>query len=85
MEERTRHRAVGAVVLLAAAAVVLPLVLKSAPPGERNASAPTAAGPSEASPDRIRITTFEGLEDERTRTPAGEESRTAGRRGPSGR
>lgn len=69
MEERTRHRAVGAVVLLAAAAIVLPLVLKSAPPGERNASGPAPAGPSEASPDRIRITTLEGFEDERLAAP----------------
>ena len=85
MEERTRHRAVGAVVLLVAAAVVLPLVLKSAPPGERNASGPAPAGPPEASPDRIRITTFEGLEEERLAPRPGEGSRTAGRRRPSGR
>ena len=65
MEERTRHRAVGAVVLLVAAAVVLPLVLKSAPPDERNVSGPAPAGSPEASPDRIRITTFGGLEEER--------------------
>lgn len=65
MEERTRHRAVGAVVLLVAAAVVLPLVLKSAPPGERDATGPAPTGPPEASPDRIRITTFEGLAEER--------------------
>ena len=65
MEERTRHRAVGAVVLLVAAAVVLPLVLKSAPPDERSVSGPAPAGSPEASPDRIRITTFGGLEEER--------------------
>ena len=68
MEERTRHRAVGAVVLLVAAAVVLPLVLKSAPPGVRNASGPAPAGSPDSpgsSPDRIRITTFERLEEER--------------------
>ena len=75
MEERTRHRAVGAVVLLVAAAVVLPLVLKSAPPGERNASGPAAAGPPEASsPDRIRITTFGGLEEERLAPRPGKEA-----------
>lgn len=74
MEERTRHRAVGAVVLLVAAAVVLPLVLKSAPPGERNASGLAPAGPPEASPDRIRITTFEGLDDERLDSRPGKEA-----------
>ena len=65
MEERTRHRAVGAVVLLAAAAVVLPLVLESSPPEERAASGPGSADPPDSSPDRIRITTFDGVEDER--------------------
>ena len=74
MEERTRHRAVGAVVLLVAAAVVLPLVLESAPPGERNASGPAPAEPPEASPDRIRITTFEGLKDERLAPRPGKEA-----------
>ena len=74
MEERTRHRAVGAVVLLIAAAVVLPLVLKSAPPGERNASERAAAAPPEASPDRIRITTFGGLADERPAPRPGKEA-----------
>ena len=74
MEERTRHRAVGAVVLLVAAAVVLPLVLKGAPPGERNASGPAPAESPEASPDRIRITTFEGLEDERRAPRPGKEA-----------
>ncbi len=71
MEERTRHRAVGAVVLLVAAAVVLPLVLESAPPGERAASGPV---PPEASPDRIRITTFGGLEEERLAPRPGKEA-----------
>ena len=74
MEERTKHRAVGAVVLLAAAAVVLPLVLESAPPGERNASGPAPAEPPEASPDRIRITTFDGLKDERLAPRPGKEA-----------
>ena len=74
MEERTRHRAVGAVVLLVAAAVVLPLVLKSAPPGERDATGPAPAGPPEASPDRIRITTFEGLAEERRASRPGTEA-----------
>ena len=57
MEERTRHRAVGAVVLLLAAIVVFPLVLESSPPDQRSLSEPEAA---DASPDRIRITTFDG-------------------------
>ena len=74
MEERRRHRAVGAVVLLVAAAVVLPLVLESAPPGERNASGPALAEPRETSPDRIRITTFEGIEDERPAPRPGKEA-----------
>ena len=74
MEERTRHRAVGAVVLLVVAAVVLPLVLKSAPPGERNASGPALARSPEASPDRIRITTFGGLEEERLAPRPGKEA-----------
>lgn len=74
MEERTRQRAVGAVVLLVAAAVVLPLVLKSEPPGEGNASGPAPAGSPEASPDRIRITTFGGLEEERLAPRPGKEA-----------
>ena len=68
MDERTRHRAVGAVVLAIAAAVVLPLVLESSPPGERVASVPAPAESPDSpdpSPDRIRITTFDGVEDER--------------------
>lgn len=62
MEERTRHRAVGAVVLLLVAAVVFPLVLKSSPPGEGipEASEPKAAADT---PERIRITSFGGGED----------------------
>ena len=71
MEERTRHRAVGAVVLLVATAVVLPLVLESAPPGERSASGPAPAETSNISPDRIRITTFDGLADEPLASPSG--------------
>jgi len=71
MEERTRHRAVGAVVLLVAAAVVLPLVLESAPPGERSASAPAPVEPPGISPDRIRITTFDGLGGERLASRSG--------------
>ena len=74
MEERTRHRAVGAVVLLVAAAVVLPLVLESSPPGERSASGPGSVDPPGSSPDRIRITTFDGVEDERLGHGPGEES-----------
>ena len=77
MEERTRHRAVGAVVLLVAAAVVLPLVLESAPPGERNASGPAPAespDSPDSSPDRIRITTFDGAEDERIGSRPGKEA-----------
>ncbi len=64
MEERTRHRAVGAVVLLVVAVIVLPLALESSPPDERPASEPAPADPSDASPDRIRITTIDGDEDE---------------------
>ena len=60
--------------LLVAAAVVLPLVLKSEPPGERSASGPAPAGPPEASPDRIRITTFGGLEEERLAPRPGKEA-----------
>ena len=74
MEERTRHRAVGAVVLLVAAAVVLPLVLESEPPGERDASGPAPARSPEASPDRIRITTFGGLAEERVAPRPGKEA-----------
>ena len=74
MEERTRHRAVGAVVLLVAAAVVLPLVLESSPPGERSVSGPASAEPPEVSPDRIRITTFGGLRDERIVPGSGEKA-----------
>ena len=58
MEERTRHRAVGAVVLLLAAAAVFPLVLESSPPGERILDEPEPVEAPEVSPDRIRITTF---------------------------
>ena len=64
MEERTRHRAVGAAVLLLAAAIVFPLVLESSPPDERSASEPAPADPPDASPDRIRITTFDGYEED---------------------
>jgi DedD protein len=64
MEERTRHRAVGAAVLLLAAVIVLPLVLESSPPDERSASEPAPADPPDASPDRIRITTFDGHEED---------------------
>ena len=64
MEERTRHRAVGAAVLLLAAVIVLPLVLESSPPDERSASEPALADPPDASPDRIRITTFDGHEED---------------------
>ena len=63
MQERTRHRAVGAAVLLLAAVVVLPLVLESEPPDEEPASEPAPAAPPEASPGRIRITTLEGEEE----------------------
>ena len=76
MEERTRHRAVGAVVLVIVAAIVLPLVLESSPPGDRAASGPAPADPPESSPDRIRITTFDGVEDERLGPGPGEESET---------
>ena len=64
MEERTRHRAVGAAVLLLAAVIVLPLVLESSPPDERSASESAPADPPDASPDRIRITTFDGYEED---------------------
>ena len=64
MQERTRHRAVGAAVLLLAAVVVLPLVLESEPPDEEPASEPAPADPPEASPGRIRITTLDGEEEE---------------------
>ena len=74
MEERTRHRAVGAVVLLAVAAVVLPLVLESSPPEERAASGPGSVDSPDSSPDRIRITTFDGVEDERLGHGPGEEA-----------
>ena len=74
MEERTRHRAVGAVVLLIAAAVVLPLVLESSPPEERIASGPGSVDSPDSSPDRIRITTFDGVEDERLGRGPGEET-----------
>ena len=84
MEERTRHRAVGAVVLLAAAAVVLPLVLESAPPSERNASGPAPSGSPEASPDRIRITTFGGLGEERLAPRLGREAEPPAAAGPPG-
>ena len=60
MEERTRHRAVGAVVLVLAAVVVFPLVLESSPPGERSVSESEPPEAPDASPDRIRITTFDG-------------------------
>ena len=73
MEERTRHRAVGAVVLLVAAAVVLPLVLESSPPDERAAFGPVPVDPPDRSPDRIRITTLGGVEDERLASGPGEE------------
>ena len=63
MEERTRHRAVGAVVLLLVAAVAFPLLLRSSPPGERTPASPDPSAPSEESPDRIRITSFGGDED----------------------
>lgn len=63
MEERTRNRAVGAVVLLLAAVIVLPLALESAPPGQAPAPDPAPADPPEPSPDRIRITTLEGKEE----------------------
>ena len=58
-----RHRAVGAVVLLLAAVVVLPLVLESSPPNEEPASEPAPADPPDASPDRIVITTLDGKEE----------------------
>lgn len=74
MEERTRHRAIGAVVLLIAAAVVLPLVLESSPPEERIASGPGSVDPPDSSPDRIRITTFDGVEDDRLGHGPGEET-----------
>lgn len=63
MEERTRHRAVGALVLLLAAVVVLPLVLDGSPPDERPASEPAPADPPAPALDRIRITTLEGEEE----------------------
>ena len=63
MEERTRHRAVGALVLLLAAVVVLPLVLESSPPNESPVSGSAPAEPPAPSLDRIRITTLEGEEE----------------------
>ena len=88
MEERTRHRAVGAAVLLLAAAVVLPLVLESSPPGERAASDPAQADLPDSSPDRIRITTFDGAEAGRLSPRSGEEAEppadTSGTSGTSG-
>ena len=65
MEERTRHRAVGAGVLLLVAAIVLPLVLESSPPGERISPDPALANPPVSPPDRIRITPFAGVGGER--------------------
>lgn len=44
--------------LLLAAAIVFPLVLESSPPGERTTDEPEPVQAPEASPDRIRITTF---------------------------
>ena len=61
MEERTRHRAVGAGVLLLVAAIVLPLVLESSPPGERISPDPAPADPPASPPDRVRITPFAGV------------------------
>ena len=71
MEERTRHRAAGAVVLLLAAAIVFPLVLESSPPGERVSDEPEPVQTPEESPDRIRITTFGGTDE--SLPPAGTE------------
>jgi DedD protein len=62
------------VVLLVAAAVVLPLVLESSPPGEWAASGPGSVDPPDSSPDRIRITTFDGVEDGRLGHGPGEEA-----------
>ena len=46
--------------LLLAATIVLPLVLESSPPGKRVAVEPAPADREEPSPDRIRITSFDG-------------------------
>ncbi len=77
MEERTRHRAVGAAVLLLAAVVVLPLVLESSPPGERPASDPAQADLPGSFPERIRITTLDGAEEGRLSPKSGEEAESA--------
>ena len=74
MEERTRHRAVGAAVLLLAAVVVLPLVLEGSPPGDRAAPDPAQVDLPDSSPDRIRITTFDGAEEGRLSPQSGEEA-----------
>ena len=71
MEERTRHRAVGAGVLLLVAAIVLPLVLKSSPPDERISPDPAPADPPVSPPDRIRITPFAGVGGERASPGSG--------------
>ena len=71
MEERTRHRAVGAGVLLLVAAIVLPLVLESSPPGERISPDPAPADPPVSPPDRIRITPFAGVGGERASPGSG--------------
>ena len=92
MEERTRHRAVGAAVLLLAAVIVLPLVLESSPPDERSASESAPADPPDASPDRIRITTFDGYEEDtrpskrrkEAEPPAGSAVPSAGSAGAAG-
>lgn len=63
MEERTKHRLVGAGVLALAAAVVLPLVLRGSPPEvEPPAPAPSDAPSPEpsSSPSRIRIVSLGG-------------------------
>ena len=60
MEERTRHRAVGAGVLLLAAVIVLPLVLEGSPPGERTPAEPAPVDVPVSSPDRIRVTPLGG-------------------------
>ena len=49
--------------LALAAAAVLPLVLESSPPEERNLAGATAPDTPDASPDRIRITSFDGGEE----------------------
>lgn len=74
MQERTRHRAVGAVVLLLVAAVVFPLVLESSPPGDRIPDEPDPAEVPVESPNRIRITTFGGGEETPLRAGSDEEA-----------